>query len=286
MSAFDEPAVITCALTGAGSREGMSQIPATPKEFADEARRVADAGASVVHIHGRDPDTGAPSHDVGHIQAIVQAIRESAPELIINITTGGGIHLSPEERMAPALAVRADFGTISMGSLNLAAVSSDRSTFDYDLVFGNSFSTITHFLKEMNRASMQIDYEFYEAGHIANYNLLQEQKLTGPGVFSLILGVTGAMAATTQSLVHMVQLLPAHAHWEVVTPGLKQWPMAAAAFGLGGTARVGFEDNAYLSAGIVARSNGDLVDKVVRMANDIGRTIATPSQAREILGVR
>lgn len=285
MKLSNEPVVITCALSGAGSREGMPQIPATPKAFAEEARRAYDAGASIVHLHARDPLTGLPSHKVEHFADIVEAIRAAAPELIINVTTGGGLGLTPEERVAPALSVKADFGTISMGSLNLAAYSREDKSFRYDLVFGNSFSTISYFLEKMVASSMRVDYEFYEAGHISNFGILSDQGLTAPGVFSLILGVDGAIAASVPNLMHMVQLLPKDGHWEVVSPGLQQWGLIAAALGHGGSVRVGFEDNAFVSQGVVARSNADLVDKVVRMAGDVGRPIASAAMTRKILGM-
>jgi 3-keto-5-aminohexanoate cleavage enzyme len=284
MSHPTDVVVITCAMTGAGSRESLPQIPATPESFANEARRVWNAGASVVHLHGRDPDTGLPSHKVSHLKAIVHAVRDAAPELLINVTTGGGLDLTPEERAAPAIETGADFGTISMGSLNIAAYDRGARSFRQDLVFGNSFATISYFLQALTEARISIDYEFYELGHVANYDILADQGLIGPGVCSLILGVEGAAAATVSNLVNFAQALPRGAHWEIVSPGLRQWAMIGAALAMGGSARVGFEDNPYLAPDVAAKSNGALVEKAVRLAGELGRPVATPEVTRSILG--
>ena len=278
--------VITCALSGGASRAEVPAVPTTPEAFAKEAKRCFEAGASVAHIHARDPNTGAPSNELTHFRAIIEAVRESAPEMLINLTTGGG-GPSVLGRTQAVTALRPDFGTVSMGSLTLAGFDRGSGGVRYDVVFGNTFSDMAAIAKAVADAGALADYEFYEAGHVANYTRLVEMGSAPAGVFSLILGVPGAMTADIFNLGHMIRLLPSGAHWSLVAfDSRSHWRMLGVGLGAGGSVRVGFEDCAYLPDGSLATSNAALVEGAAALAMDMGLSVATPAGAQATLGLK
>jgi uncharacterized protein (DUF849 family) len=277
--------VITAALTGAlTTRKQCEYIPYTPVEIAEEAKRCADAGAAVVHIHAREDD-GTPSFKVEKYRQIMDEIRKRS-DIIINFSTGA-VGIPAEARIAHIRELRPELAALNMGSMNYAIYSERRKAFHHDHVFANPFSDIRFFLETMNESGVRPEMECFDSGHIGNTApLIDLGVLRPPYQFSLVMGVLGGIPGTTRNLVHQVGSLPAGSHWQVIGIGLNQWPLLAAAVGLGGNVRVGLEDNFYLEAGRMAAGNGDLVEKAVAMCREQGREVASIAEARERLGLR
>ena len=274
--------IVTAALTGVlATRDQCPAIPYTPKEIAEEAKRAADAGASIVHIHARNPD-GGPEWSVETFAEIMSEVRARS-DVIINFSTGA-VGIPPEERIAHIRELRPEIGALNMGSMNYAIYSKKTKTFYHDHVFANPFKDIQFFLEAMNEAGVRPELECFDTGHIANTApLIDMAVLKPPYQFSLIMGVLGGIPGTTRHLGNQVDSLPEDSHWQVIGIGLNQWSLAAAAITMGGNVRVGLEDNFYLEEGRMAKSNGELVEKSVRIARDLGRDVATIDQARQAL---
>ncbi len=279
---MSDAVVISAALTGVlATREQCPAIPYTPKEIADEAKRAADAGAAIVHIHARTPE-GGPDWSVDTFAEILAEVR-SRTNVIINFSTGA-VGVPAEERVSHIRELRPDIGALNMGSMNYAIYSEKKKTFYHDHVFANPFKDIRFFLEAMNSAGVRPELECFDTGHIANTApLIDLGVLRPPYQFSLIMGVLGGIPGTTRHLVNQVDTLPSGSHWQVIGIGLNQWPLVAAAIAMGGNVRVGLEDNFYVEAGSMAKSNADLVEKAVRLARDEGREVASVEQARQIL---
>lgn len=278
--------VITCAISGvAANRDQCPAIPYTPEDYAAEARRAYDAGASVLHIHARYPD-GTPSFRVEEYRAITQAILAEVPDVVINYSTGA-VGIPIEERVHQITALKPELGALNMGSMNYAKYSARRKQLIFDFVFANPFSDITFLLKEMNSAGVKPECECFDTGHIGNaLPLIDMGLLETPVQFSLILGVLGGAPADARTLAHMASLLPQPCTWEVIAISRKQWEMVAAATSIGGNVRVGLEDNFYKPDGEMASSNGDLIEAAARLVQLAGRTVASSSEARAALGLQ
>ncbi len=274
--------VVTCALTGAlANREQCPYIPYTPEEIGEEARRAREAGAAVVHIHGRERD-GSPSVRVEMYREILHEVRARS-DIVVNFSTGA-VGIPMEDRVAHIRELKPEIGALNMGSMNYAIYSSRKKTFYWDLVFANPFKDIVYLLRVMNEAGVRPELECFDTGHIGNAAPLVDMGLLRPPLqFSLIMGVLGGIPATTRNLVHQVGSLPPDSIWEVIGVSLDQWSLTAAAITMGGNVRVGFEDNFYLEEGQMARSNGELVEKAVRLCHDLGREVASPAEARQLL---
>ncbi|MDP7036108.1 MAG: 3-keto-5-aminohexanoate cleavage protein [Planctomycetota bacterium] len=277
--------VITAALTGvAATRKQCPAIPYTPVEIAEEALRAYEAGAAIVHIHGREDD-GSASFRPELFSQIAEEVRSRCP-VLLNWSTGA-VGLSMEERVAPVRAVPPDMAALNMGSMNYAKYSPKTKQFYFDFVFQNPFVDITKCLEVLNEHGVRPELECFDTGHVQNARPLIDQGLLCPPYqFSLILGVLGGAPATTEQLVQMRRTLPDGASWQLIGIGTIQWKMVAAALSMGGNIRVGLEDNLYLGPGVMASSNGELVEKAVRMARDVGLEPATVEEARKILGLR
>jgi uncharacterized protein (DUF849 family) len=279
---MNAPVVITAALTGVlATREQCPAIPYTPKEIGEEAKRAADAGAAIVHIHARTA-TGAADWSVETFGDILSEVR-ARTDVIVNFSTGA-IGVPVEERVAHIRELRPEIGALNMGSMNYAIYSQKKKAFHHDHVFANSFKDIQFFLEAMNGAGVRPELECFDTGHIANTApLIDMGVLKPPYQFSLIMGVLGGIPGTTRHLINQVDTLPEGSHWQVIGIGLGQWELVAPAITLGGNVRVGLEDNFYLEEGRMAKSNGELVDKAARLARDLGRSVATIEEARKIL---
>ncbi|MDQ3954404.1 MAG: 3-keto-5-aminohexanoate cleavage protein [Actinomycetota bacterium] len=277
--------IITCALSGvAANRDQCPAIPYTPADYAAEAKRAADAGASVVHIHARYPD-GRPSYRIEEYKAITKAILEAAPDLIINFSTGA-VGIPIEERVHHITALRPEIGALNMGSMNYAKYSSKRKSLVFDFVFANPFSEITFLLEKMNSVDVKPECECFDTGHIGNvFPLIDMGLIKQPIQFSLILGVLGGAPPESATLAHMATLLPEDNTWEVIAISRQQWKLVAAAASLGGNVRVGLEDNFYTPSGEMASSNGDLVGAAAKLVELSGRSIADPQEARSLLSL-
>lgn len=277
-------AIVTAALTGVlATRDQCAAIPYTPKEIGEEAKRAADAGAAIVHIHARTPE-GGPDWSVETFAEIFSEVR-ARTDVIINFSTGG-VGVPAEERVAHIVELRPEMAALNMGSMNYAIYSAKKKAFYHDHVFANPFKDIRFFLEAMNAAGVRPEMECFDAGHIANTRpLIDLGVLKPPYQFSLIMGVLGGIPGTTRQLVNQVDSLPPQSHWQAIGIGLNQWPLLAAAITMGGNVRVGLEDNFYVEEGRMAKSNADLVEKAARLSRDLGRSVASAAEAREVLGL-
>jgi uncharacterized protein (DUF849 family) len=286
---LEDPVIITCAISGAlADRDQCPAIPYTPAEYAAEARRIVDEGGVMIHIHARRPD-GTPSFEVEDYRAITEAIRaEVGDRAIVNHSTGAlGVPL--DKRIAYLREVRPEVAALNMGSMNYAKYSARRREFVFRAVFANPFEEIVALLRAMDELGIRPEHECFDSGHVASLDpLLDMGALEPPLQVSFVMGVTGGIRPTARNVAHMAEQVPAVPHqWGVIGISRAQWTLLAAALSLGGNIRVGLEDNFYLDAfgKVMARSNGDLVEKAARMARDVGREPATVDEAREMLNL-
>ncbi len=295
---LEDPAIITCAISGAiANRDQCPAIPYTPEEYAAEARRIVDEGGVHIHIHARSPD-GAPSYEVEDFTAIGDAIRaEIGDAAIVNFSTGT-VGVSIEKRVAYLKAGRPEVAALNMGSLNYAKYSRSRKDFVFAFVFANPFEEIIALLEAMRRLHIKPEHECFDVGHVASLvPLVDMGLLEAPLHADFVMGVVGGIPASARNLAAMADNMPTTGfaggapvngvshHWGVIGIGRDQWMMVAAALTLGGSVRVGLEDNFYLPGGEMARSNGDLVAKARQMTEDAGRRPATVGEARALLGL-
>jgi len=284
---LDDPVIITCAISGVlANREQCPAIPYTPQEYAAEARRIVDEGATMIHIHARRPD-GTPSYEVEDFRAITEAIRAElgGDDVIVNYSTGAvGVPIA--KRIAYLRALRPDVAALNMGSMNYAKYSASRKAFVFQTVFANPFAEIVELLEAMNELGIRPEHECFDLGHVGSLAPLVDMGvLHAPLHVDCVMGISGGAPPTARNLAAMVDNIPAGAHWGVVGVSRVQWTLVAAALTLGGSVRVGLEDNLYLPDGTMARSNGELVARARRMTEDAGRRVATVGEARERLGV-
>ncbi len=285
---LNDPAIITCAISGAiANRDQCPAIPYTPQEYGAEARRIVDEGGVHIHIHARTPE-GAPSYEEEDFVAIRDAIRaEIGDAAIINFSTGTvGVPVS--KRIAYLDAGRPEVAALNMGSMNYAKYSRKRKDFVFKFVFTNPFDEIIELLEAMRRLGIKPEHECFDIGHVASLEPLVDMGLLeAPLHADFVMGVVGGVPATARNLAAMADNLPAAvpSHWGVIGIGREQWTMVAAALTLGGSIRVGLEDNFYLPDGSMADSNGELIAKARQMAQDAGRRPATVEEARALLGL-
>jgi 3-keto-5-aminohexanoate cleavage enzyme len=288
----NEPAIITCAISGAiANRDQCPAIPYTPEEYGAEARRIVDEGGVHIHIHARTPD-GAPSYEVEDFAAIRDAIRaEVGDAAIINFSTGT-VGVPVEKRIAYLEACRPEVAALNMGSMNYAKYSRSRRDFVFKFVFTNPFDEIIELLEAMRRLGIKPEHECFDLGHVGSLAPLVDMGLLeAPLHADFVMGVVGGVPATARNVSAMADNMPEPIgtvphHWAVIGIGRDQWRMVAAALTLGGSIRVGLEDNFYLPDGEMARSNGDLVAKARQLTQDCGRRPATVEEARDMLGIK
>ncbi|MHA1266028.1 MAG: 3-keto-5-aminohexanoate cleavage protein [Candidatus Helarchaeota archaeon] len=268
--------VITVAPTGSlTTKEQLPWIPITPREIADAALEAYKAGAAIVHIHVRDPKTGKAVQDRELYKEVIEYIRAES-DMIICTTTGGGATLGvgPRGRIV-SIDLKPEMASLNCGSMNFGRA-----------VFQNPPDLIEKFADKMREAGVKPELEAYEIGHIANVRNI-EKLLEPPLRFNFVMGVNGGIPATIENLLLMRETITKFygrdCLWMVTAIGRYELPMCVHAILLGGDVRVGFEDNIYYSKGIKAKSNAQLVARIVRIANELGREIATPEEAREIL---
>jgi len=288
----EDPVVITCSISGAiANREQCPAIPYTPAEYAAEARRIVDEGGVMIHIHARKVD-GTPSYEVEDFQAITEAIRdEVGDDVIVNFSTGT-IGVPVEKRIAYLRECRPEVAALNMGSMNYAKYSRSRKDFVFKMVFTNPFDEIVELLEAMNELGIKPEHECFDVGHVGSLApLIDMGVLKTPLHVDCVMGVVGGIPPTARNLAAMVDNIPgaadglAGAHWGVIGISRDQWMLVSAALTLGGSIRVGLEDNLYLPDGEMARSNGELIAKARKVTEDVGRRPATVSEARAMLAV-
>ena len=279
---LDDPVILTCAISGAvANRDQCPAIPYTPEEYAAEARRIVDEGGVHIHIHARRPD-GTPSYEVEDFRAIRDAISAEV-DVVINFSTGT-IGVPVAKRIAYLREVKPDVAALNMGSMNYAKYSRSRHDFVFSMVFANPFEEIVELLEAMNEHGIKPEHECFDLGHVGSLEpLVHKGVLREPLHVSCVMGVLGGVPPTARNLAAMVDNIPAGSHWGLIGIGRVQWTLVAAALSLGGSVRVGLEDNFYLPDGEMARSNGDLIAKAREMTINAGRRPATVAETRELL---
>jgi 3-keto-5-aminohexanoate cleavage enzyme len=267
--------IITAAICGAEvTRAQTPYIPLTPEEIANEAFLSYKAGASIVHLHVRDK-AGKPTQDVEVFKKVIDLVKTKCPDLIIQVSTGGAVGMTPEERLQSIYA-GPEMASLDTGTTNFG-----------DEIFINDMPLIRHFASKMAEINVMPEFECFELGHVSNaLRVVKEGIIKGHLHFDFVLGVPGSCPADARNLVRMVDSIPEDATWTVSGIGRHEFEMAMLAIPMGGNVRVGLEDNIYLSKGVLAKSNAELVEKVVRIARELGREIATPTDTRKILDIK
>ena len=273
-----EKLIITAAICGAEvTKEQNPAVPYTVEEIVREAKSAVDAGAAIVHLHVREDD-GTPTQSRARFQECTEAILKACPNVILIPSTGGAVGMTPDERLQSTDTTPIpEMATLDCGTCNFG-----------DEIFDNTMPTMRAFGKRMIERGIKPEYECFEMGHLDTI-LTMARKGEVPGApmqFNFVLGVPGCTSATVDNLCWLVRNIPAGSTWTSTGIGRHAFTLAAPTIVMGGNVRVGFEDNLYLERGVLAKSNGELVDKVVRMAKLLGRPIATSDEAREILGLK
>jgi 3-keto-5-aminohexanoate cleavage enzyme len=283
---LNHPVVITCSISGAiANRAQCPAIPYTPQEYAAEARRIVDEGGVHIHIHARKPD-GTPSYEIEDFQAITDAIRsEVGDAAIINYSTGT-IGVPVAKRIEYLRACRPEVAALNMGSMNYAKYSKSKKQFVFNMVFENPFGEIIELLQAMNELGIKPEHECFDVGHVGSLApLIDMGVLKTPLHVDCVMGVVGGIPPTARNLAAMVDNIPEGSHWGVIGISRDQWMLVSAALTLGGSIRVGLEDNLYLPNGEMAKSNGELIAKARQMTEDMGRRPASVQEARAMLAV-
>jgi uncharacterized protein (DUF849 family) len=299
-----EKYIVTAALTGAIHTPTMSpHLPITPDEIAAEARRSSEAGAAVVHVHARDPETGQPSADSNLFGEILSKIKNSC-QAVVCITTGGGFGMTVEQRVSAVKAYSPELASLNAGSLNFALhpILDKIKDFKYDwesqylamsedFIFPNTFKTLGEFSQFFAAEDTKPEFEIYDAGMLNNLAfLLQTGNIKKPVYLQFVLGILGGMQATVNNLVFLVnsarEIIGGDFVWSVCAAGRHQFTMCNLALLMGGNTRVGLEDNLYLEKGAMAQSSGQQVEKIIRIGKEHGLEPASPEEAREMLQLK
>jgi uncharacterized protein (DUF849 family) len=285
--------MISCAVTGSADTPGKNPaVPVTPEQIASSAIDAAKAGAAIVHIHVRDPKTGLPSMDGAHYSEVVDRIRSSGTDVVINLTTGPGGRFSPNaddpmkpgpgttlrtprQRVQHVLDLKPEICSLDMGSMNMGPN-----------VFVNTPPILEAMATDIREAGVTPELEVFETGHLLlAKRMIETGHIKGPGMFQICLGIAWGQPATSEAMIYMRNLLPAGCTWFAFGISLHQFPMAAQAVLLGGHVRVGLEDNLYLERGKLTPSNAALVAKAAKIIELLGPSVATPNEARQMLGL-
>jgi len=286
--------ILTCAVTGNLTRPDQTpHLPITPEQIANECLAAAEAGAAVVHIHVRDPVTGKPSMEIDHYRDVVDRIRRQRADLVINLTTGpGGRYvpseddpkiyapgttlLPPEKRVEHIALIRPDICSLDLNTMNSGP----------DVVI-NTPRNVRKMAAVIRSSGVMPELEIFDSGdlHLAR-DLITEGTLDGPGLWTFVLGVKYGFSASPETLMYARNQLPAGAIWAAFGIGRTEFPMVAQSWLYGGHVRVGLEDNIYLEKGVLAKGNAELVSKAVDILKSLGGDVASPAEARKLLGLR
>ena len=297
--------IISCAVTGAIHTPSMSEyLPITPEEIAKSSIEAAEAGAAIIHLHARDPQTGEPTPDPAVFMRFLPTIKQST-DAVVNITTGGGLSMTLEERLAAPMQAKPEMCSLNMGSMNFnisgAAARVKNWKFDWekpylertdDHIFRNTFRDIEGIVERLGKGhGTRFEFECYDIGHLYNLAYMLDRKVVeGPLFVQSIFGITGGIGAELQNLQFAREtanrLFGDQYVWSVLAAGRHQMAFTTAAGIMGGNVRVGLEDSLYISKGKLATSNAEQVAKIKRILEDLSLEIATPAEAREILQLK
>jgi len=297
--------IVTCAITGGIHTPTMSDaLPFRPDDIAAQAIEAAEAGAAILHLHARDPENGRPTPDPAVFMQFLLRIKQ-ATDAVINVTTGGGLNMTVEQRLAAPLFAKPEMCSLNMGSMNFGIYPlADRySAWKYDweepylrgtddFIFRNTFRDIERILKTLGDGhGVRFEHECYDVGHLYNLAHFVDRKLVRPPFFvQLIFGILGGVGAEMRNLVFMKEtadrLFGDDYRWSVLAAGRAQIPFATQAAMMGGSVRVGLEDSLYIGRGKLASSNAEQVAKMRRILEELGYAIATPAEAREMLALK
>ena len=304
MSKEKRKVIITCAVTGAIHTPSMSKyLPVSPNEIADAAILAADAGASILHLHARDPSNGKPTQDPAVFEEILPKIKKET-DAVVNITTGGSPHMTVEERMMPASVFKPELASLNMGSMNFGLYPMlDRfSEFEHtwerdnleksrDLVFKNTFQDIETILKIGKSNETRFEFECYDISHLYNLKHFVDRNLISPPFFiQSVFGLLGGIGAHPEDLMHMKRtadrLFGSDYQWSILGAGKNQMTLASMGAAQGANVRVGLEDSLWIEPGKLAQSSKDQVNKVRNILEGFSLDIATPNQVRDILKLK
>lgn len=305
MSATSKKVIITCAITGGVHTPTMSDaLPCTPDEIAEQSIAAAEAGASILHLHARNPETGEPTPDPAVFMQFLPRIKQST-DAVVNITTGGGVTMTLEERLAAPLQAKPEMCSLNMGSMNFAIFGmADRySNWKHpweepylrntdNHIFRNTFRDIERILKDLGEEhGVRFEHECYDVGHLYNLAYFVDRGLIKPPFFiQNIFGILGGIGADMRNLMFMKEtadrLFGDDYRWSVLAAGRNQMPYSTQAAMMGGNVRVGLEDSLYIGKGKLAKNNAEQVAKIRRILEELGMEIATPAEARETLALK
>ena len=297
--------IISCAVTGSAHTPTMSDaLPITPSEIAEQAVASAQAGAAILHLHARVPETGAPTGDPA-VYAQFLSIIKQATDAVVNITTGGAITMTVQERLAAAVRFKPEMCSLNMGSINFAFFPAAKRIKSWkhdweesyvvnsdDYIFRNTFRDIAYILESLGDAGTKFEHECYDVGHLYNLAHFVDRGLVKPPFFvQMIFGILGAIGPDLENLMFMKstadRLFGKNSfQWSVLAAGRHQMPFATQAALMGGNVRVGLEDSLFIERGVLATSNAQQVEKIVRILAEMGHEPATALEAREILGLK
>ncbi len=295
--------IITCAVTGAIHTPSMSKaLPVTPEELADAAIGAAEAGAAIVHLHARNPQTGQPDQSPEAFAPFLKVIKQRS-DCVINLTTGGSPTMTVDERVRPAAVYKPEVASLNMGSMNFGLFGMLGRFKDFkhewerkhlenkDIVFRNTFQDIEFVLRTLSESGTRFEFECYDTAHLHNLNYFLQQGLVKPPLFvQTVFGLQGGIGAHPDEVLHMKRtadrLFGDQYRWSVLGAGRNQLPIAAMAAAMGGNVRVGLEDSLWGGPGRLAESNAEQVRAVRQIIEGLGLEVATPDEAREILHLK
>ena len=297
--------IITCAVTGAIHTPSMSpHLPITPQQIAQSSIEAAEAGAAIIHLHARDPETGEPSPDPALFHAFLPVIKQST-DAVLNITTGGGMNMTVDDRLAAPLLAKPEMASLNMGSMNFnisgAAARVKEWKFEWEKpylertvnhIFRNTFQDIEQIVERLGKGhGTRFEFECYDVGHLYNLaHMLDRKVVEGPLFVQTIFGILGGMGAEPRNLMFMKEtadrLFGDQMVWSVLAAGRHQMPFTTMAGIMGGNVRVGLEDSLWIGPGQAATSNAQQVAKIRRILEELGHEIATPAEARAMLALK
>jgi len=297
--------IITAAITGAATVPSLTPyLPLTPREVADSAIEAAEAGAAIVHVHARRPEDGFPSSNPEHFRELLTRIKEKS-DVVVCITTGGSVTMTVEERASVVPNFKPEMCSFNMGSINFAL----HTALDYikefkypwekqylemskDFVFKNTFKDLDFLCGIIRENNTKPELEIYDVGHLYNLDhFVSQGRISPPFHMQFVMGVLGAIRGTPEDLTYLVTKAKVlfgeeNFTWSVIGVGAAEINLSTMAIHMGGHVRVGLEDNIYIRRGVLAKSNAELVEKIVGLAGMLNREVATPDDARKILGLK